>query len=145
MVIVPKKPPRRQRRKAKERTRRLLRQRQRRILDRIAHRPGLESDQPMMTATNIHYAYLNLRKNVGEWIRVKAMPPEMAGLSTAAWYDLGYLFLALTLAALAVRHARRPLAVLPESGLGRGQLLYLVLLWWLVVGNRLIFPWTIRR
>jgi hypothetical protein len=55
MVIIPKKTPRRHRKKAKERTRRLLRQRQRRILDRIAHRPGPESDQPMMTATNIHY------------------------------------------------------------------------------------------
>jgi hypothetical protein len=55
MVIVPKKTPRRQRRRAKERTRRLLRQRQRRILNRIAHRVGPESDQPMMTATNIHY------------------------------------------------------------------------------------------
>jgi hypothetical protein len=55
MVIIPKKTPRRHRRKTKERTRRLLRQRRRRILDRIVHRPGPESDQPMMSATNIHY------------------------------------------------------------------------------------------
>ena len=27
----------------------------RRILDRIANRPGPERDQPMMTASNIHY------------------------------------------------------------------------------------------
>ena len=33
----------------------ILRERQRRILDRIANRPGPERDQPMMTATNIHY------------------------------------------------------------------------------------------
>jgi hypothetical protein len=55
MVIVPKKTRRRQRKKAKERTRRLLRQRQQRVLDRIVHQPGPESDRPVMTATNIHY------------------------------------------------------------------------------------------
>jgi hypothetical protein len=55
MVILPKKTPRRHRKKAKARTYRLLRQRQRRILARIANRPWPESEQPMMTATNIHY------------------------------------------------------------------------------------------
>jgi len=55
MVIVLKRTPRRNRKKTWERTRRLLRQRQRRILDRIAHRPGPPGDEPMMTATNIHY------------------------------------------------------------------------------------------
>ena len=52
--------------------------------------------------------YLNLRKNVGQWVQVKAVPAEMAGLSAEAWFDLGYLLIALTLLALLVRHARRP-------------------------------------
>jgi hypothetical protein len=78
---------------------------------------------------------LNLRKNAGEWVRVGAMPPAMAGLSAVAWFDLAYLLIAITLLALAVRHAYKPLAILPQSPLGRGQLLYVVLLWWLVVGN----------
>src|SRR3984957_6040793 len=56
MVIVPKKIPRRHRRKkAPAQIRKLLRKRQRRILDRIANRPGPERDQPMITANNIHY------------------------------------------------------------------------------------------
>ena len=79
--------------------------------------------------------YLNLRKNVGEWVRVKAMPAEMVGMTAGAWFDLGYLLLALTLLGLLVRHTRKPLAIVPSSLLGRGQLLYVVLLWWLVVGN----------
>ena len=59
----------------------------------------------------------------------------MAGLSAGAWFDLAYLLIALTFLALLVRHARRPLAIVPASPMGRGQLLYVVLLWWLVVGN----------
>jgi hypothetical protein len=56
MVIVPKKIPRRNRRKkSAAQIRKLLRKRQRRILDRIINRPGPERDQPMITATNIHY------------------------------------------------------------------------------------------
>ena len=35
--------------------RKLLRERQRRILNRLVHRPEPERDQPMITATNIHY------------------------------------------------------------------------------------------
>jgi hypothetical protein len=57
MVIVPKKVPRRNRRKkkARERNRALLRQRRRTILLRIQNRPEPERDVPMITASNIHY------------------------------------------------------------------------------------------
>jgi hypothetical protein len=79
--------------------------------------------------------YLNLRKNAGEWVRVGAMPKEMAGLSTGAWFDLAYLLIALTFLTLWIRHARAPLAILPSTTIGRAQLLYVVLLWWLIVGN----------
>jgi hypothetical protein len=43
------------RKKTRERNQRRFRERQRRILDRIANRPGPERDQPMMSAKNIHY------------------------------------------------------------------------------------------
>jgi hypothetical protein len=55
MVILPKKTPRRQRKKPKDRIRRLLRARQRRIRNRLLHRPEPERDVPMMTASPIHY------------------------------------------------------------------------------------------
>ena len=45
----------RDRKKSRERNRRILNERKRRILKRIENRPGPERDQPMMTATNIHY------------------------------------------------------------------------------------------
>jgi hypothetical protein len=34
-----------------------------------------------------------------------------------------------------VRHTRRPVAVIPPTWSGKGQALYLGLLWWLVTGN----------
>src|SRR5271168_3947445 len=56
MVIVPKKVPRRNRRKkSPAQIRKLLRKRERKVLDRILNRPGPERDKPMMTAANIHY------------------------------------------------------------------------------------------
>ena len=62
-ATLPKKSPKRNRRKNRQRDRkktrerncRLLNERKRRILGRIVNRPGPERDQPMMTATNIHY------------------------------------------------------------------------------------------
>ncbi len=79
--------------------------------------------------------YLNLRKNVSEWVKVEAMPAKMVGITTATWFDLGYVLLALTLLALLVRHRRKPLEIVPSTAIGRGQMLYVILLWWLVVGN----------
>jgi hypothetical protein len=80
-------------------------------------------------------SYLNSRKNVAQWVTTKSMPAEMAGIPSWAWFDLGYLATALVLLSLWVCHRRRPLAIVPESWLGKGQLLYLVLLWMVVVFN----------
>lgn len=83
----------------------------------------------------IGITYLNLRKNPSDWVKAKAFPVEMYGLATGTWFALAYLALATVLVALLVRHRREPLALLPVSALGRAQLLYLVFLWWVVVGN----------
>jgi hypothetical protein len=54
-ATIPRKAPKHNRKKTRERNRRILQERRRRVLDRIENRPGPERDQPMMTATNIHY------------------------------------------------------------------------------------------
>ena len=79
--------------------------------------------------------YLNLRKNVAQWVDTKSMPAEMAGFSAWAWFNWAYAALALTLIVLWMRHTRRPLAIIPPTWYGKGQFLYLWLLWWLVAGN----------
>jgi hypothetical protein len=91
--------------------------------------------------------YLNLRKNVGQWLQAHAVPGRMAGLSAGAWFDLAYLLIALTFLTMVFRHARRPMAIVPTSPMGRGQLLYVVLLWWLVAGNfeRIVVAFAAER
>jgi hypothetical protein len=71
----------------------------------------------------------------------------MAAVPAAVWFDLGYTLLALTFLTLVLRHGRRPLAIVPESWLGKGELLYLGLLWWVVVGNfaRILVAFTPER
>jgi hypothetical protein len=54
-TTIPKGVPKRNSRGTLARNRRILRQRRRRILKRIENRPEPEHDQPMMTASNIHY------------------------------------------------------------------------------------------
>src|SRR5207253_42225 len=79
--------------------------------------------------------YLNLVKNVPHWVRLKALPAALYGLPSRVWFDAGCGLLAAAVLGLVIRHGRRPLAVVPASDLGRGQLLFLTLLWVIVGGN----------
>ncbi|QEH34453.1 hypothetical protein OJF2_29920 [Aquisphaera giovannonii] len=78
--------------------------------------------------------YLNLRKNVADWTR-RSVPEVMYGIPAWAWFDAAFAAVAAGLAVLLVRHARRPLAVVPSTPLGAGQALFLLLLAIMVVGN----------
>ena len=79
--------------------------------------------------------YLNLRKNVADWTRAGAVPQAMYGIPAWAWFDLAALAVTACLTILMVRHFRRRLAVVPESPLGQGQGLYLLILAIMVIGN----------
>jgi len=79
--------------------------------------------------------YLNLRKNVADWTRAGAVPQAMYGIPAWAWFDLAALAVAASLAILMARHLRRPLAIVPENPVGRGQGLFLLLMAIMVIGN----------
>ena len=79
--------------------------------------------------------YLNLRKSPSTWINAKAAPAAMHGLPFSVWFNLAYGLLAIAVIVPLARHLRRPLALIPASPLGRAQWLFLVFLWWMVVGN----------
>ena len=79
--------------------------------------------------------YLNLRKNPILWIEGGTVPAAFHGISSRAWFSLAYALMAIGAVVLAVRHRSRPIALLPDSWLGRGQLLYLGFLWAMVLGN----------
>jgi hypothetical protein len=102
------------------------------------------SDEPRLRKWTELYAvgfvllvitYLNLRQDPAAWVKAKAMPPDLLGLSAGSWFNLSYLVLFVGFAGLAMLHSQRPLALLTSNWLSRGQLLYLVFLWWVVVGN----------
>ena len=79
--------------------------------------------------------YLNLRKNPAEWVRLKAVPETLYGLSAETWFNLAYLAMAIAIIWTLTRHLKSPLPLVPVNWLGKGQLLYLIFLWWMVVGN----------
>ena len=110
----------------------------------LAARAPLVRDEPPRRRWTEVYAvvfvlvgitFLNLRKNPADWVKAKAFPEMLHGMSVSAWFHLAYLALAVAVVWLLARHLRRTLPVLPANWLGKGQLLYLVFLWWMVIGN----------
>jgi hypothetical protein len=99
-------------------------------------------------------SYINIVKNVRAWTAAHNVAgdggqgvfrsvaqvlraPLFGGiqLSASSWFTLFWvLFTAATIAVL-VRHHRRPVAMIPSSWLGKGQLFYLMFLWLLVIAN----------
>lgn len=79
--------------------------------------------------------FLNLRRLPSDWIKSKLILESMYGWSTETWFSLSYLALGTAVVILIIRHFRKPLTIVPQSPLGRSQMLYLSLLWWMVIGN----------
>ncbi|MEP7272061.1 MAG: hypothetical protein ABI882_11195 [Acidobacteriota bacterium] len=79
--------------------------------------------------------YLNFRRNPIEWVKAEAVPQTILGISAGNWFALAYLALTVMFVAVILRHRKTALAFIPVSWRGKAQLFYLVLLWWVVVGN----------
>lgn len=83
-------------------------------------------------------SYVNIVKNLDAvWLKdPRTLPDVMWGLSSSTWFHLAYLALAVTILLPILAYYRgRELAVLPASRLGKGQLFFVVFLWWIVIGN----------
>jgi hypothetical protein len=87
--------------------------------------------------------YLNFRKSPNDWVtQIATLQPEMYGIRISGnflpsngfigWFDMIYLALAGVMITLLVVHLRRPLPLLPESWMGKGQLFYFAFLWAMV-------------
>ena len=88
--------------------------------------------------------YLNVVKNVPEWTKKEhpLVPAVMkvpffkwVELSAETWFNLAWCAMSLAFVALLIVHLRRKLAIVPASWLGRGQIVYVLLLWIMVVAN----------
>lgn len=82
--------------------------------------------------------YVNIVKNLeAVWLKdPRTLQDTLWGISSATWFNLAYLALAVTIVVPLLAYCRgRELAVLPASRLGKGQLFFIVFLWWIVIGN----------
>jgi hypothetical protein len=122
----------------------------------LARRLPRTSDEPRERVWTEHAAilfvllvitYVNIVKNVPNWVEQKAIALELYGVSTLDWFNIAYAFLAAAVMLLLIKHHRQRLPIMPENHLGKGQFLYLVLLWWVVIGNlmRAIPPFAEQR
>ncbi len=121
--------------------------------------------------------YLNLVKNVKEWgEQLKSgawtetitgaggttetvpahwdMPylgrlPGVTALSFTpeVWYNVSWLLLVLVFVLVIRRHRQEPVALIPQTWLGRGQLVFLILLWVMMTGDfeRALVGWHPAR
>ncbi|MEA3225816.1 MAG: hypothetical protein U9Q07_07675, partial [Planctomycetota bacterium] len=78
--------------------------------------------------------WTNLHKNVRTWAKGDHIPEQFFGIRTGWWFLLVGLLLSATVLAAIVRHRRQDLPLAPASTFGRGQLLFLIILWVAIVG-----------
>ncbi len=81
--------------------------------------------------------YLNLRQNSEFWVKAKAIPAVIYGLPAWAWHEAAWAAVGIALFVILQAHRRQPIALIPSTWLGIGQLLFLALLWAMVLGNLL--------
>jgi hypothetical protein len=89
--------------------------------------------------------YLNMVRNVADWTqrapsaaafpKVMRIPLIGVQLSSMAWFNIFFGLAAIAFVMLLSVHTKRRLAIFEQSWLGRGQLLFLVILWTFVIGN----------
>jgi hypothetical protein len=83
--------------------------------------------------------YVNIVKNLESvWLKGPnpTVPEMMWGHSSQTWFNLAYIALAITVAwPLRAYYRGRYLAFLPSSSLGKGQLFFVIFLWWIIMGN----------
>jgi hypothetical protein len=83
-------------------------------------------------------SYVNIVKNVeAVWTKdPRTLADTMWGVSSYTWFYLAYAALAVTIAIPLLTHYRgREMPILPSGRLGKSQLLFIVFLWWIVLGN----------
>lgn len=114
--------------------------------------------------------YVNVVKNPAEWAKNKAaegLPPdrlvpqmmkapffEWINLSAETWFNLAWFAAMIAFLVVLLVHLRRPIAAIPQSWQGKGQLIYLTILWIMILADfersmnpfsesRLVTEWVI--
>ena len=80
--------------------------------------------------------YVNLEKNVTSWLKNGMVENNIFGLSAHFWFDVSYVLLSIIVIVFILSAKQKKSALLPESPIGKGQLLFLVVLWWAIIGDQ---------
>jgi len=80
--------------------------------------------------------YVNLEKNVFNWIDNGMVGDTIFNISTHTWFDIGYAILGVLVLAFIFSSQHNRLILLPDSALGKGYLLFLLILWWIIIGDQ---------
>jgi hypothetical protein len=78
--------------------------------------------------------WANLFKNVRNWAKGENIPKLFFDIRTEWWFLFVGLLLSVMVVVAIIRHRRDALPLAPASAFGRGQLLFLVILWVAVIG-----------
>ena len=76
----------------------------------------------------------NLHKNVRTWAKGDHIGEQFFGIPTGWWFLLVALLLSAMILVAIIRHRRQHLPLAPSTSFGRGQLLFLIILWVAIVG-----------
>jgi hypothetical protein len=86
--------------------------------------------------------FLNLHKLVGTWVEGGAVPPTLKAplldffeASPLVWFNIVWWCAAAVCAMLLIVHYRQFLDIVPATWTGKGQLIYVVFLWLVIIGN----------
>ena len=129
----------------------------------LATRLPVQRDEPRVRRWTEIYAvvfifniltYLNVVKNIEDWtaphriavnggegvfrsVAEVLKAPLFGSIQLSAWSWFTLMWLAFTAGTILVlvRHRRHPIALIPATWLGKGQLLYLLFLWLMVIAN----------
>ena len=94
----------------------------------------------------IALTYLNYRKAVQTWVdTIESLPDRFFGLPVVGWFrhsrgwigwfEVFYIALTISLIAILAVNLQEPIPFISGSWLGKGQLLYLIFVWWIVIFN----------
>jgi hypothetical protein len=76
----------------------------------------------------------NLSKNVENWAKGNHIPELFFNVRTEWWFLLVGLLFSVSVLIAIIRHHRKALPLAPTGAFGRGQLLFLLILWVAIVG-----------
>ena len=86
--------------------------------------------------------YQNLHKLVGTWVNNQSVPAVLKAplldeieLTSLNWFRIVWWTATAACVGLMFMHQRRRLEIVPTSWIGKGQLIYVLFLWMMVIGN----------